>query len=254
MSELRIRDFKAVAWDFDGTLADSLAAHNKARLEAYEQVAADTGILELADIDPAIHEAAHNHGSNPAAINAWILKKAGFIDSKKNLEHELIIQIVASKREAYHQAVAEGLPQIPGSVELFRRFNVDRPGKQAIVSTAGPLEVHPFLGKYRLDHYLPNRRLVLADHPDVKRPKPKPDAYRVAAATLGVTEPESLLVIEDSKQGIEAANRYGATVVAIATTRSFDRLQSLTGKQQPAAVFADFAEATAAFGYTPAAE
>lgn len=252
MSEIHVREFKAVAWDFDGILADSVAVHNAARKLAYDRVAFTERKPELAQIAAKIHKKAHNHGSNPAAINAWILAKAGFIDSKKDTEHELVTKIVTSKKSFYHDRVASGLPQIPGSVELFRRFNVDRPGMQAIASTAGPQEVHPFLQKNRLDHYLPDRRLILAGHPDVKQLKPEPDVYEVAANALGVADPETLLVIEDSEQGIEAANRYGATVVAIATTRSLKRLHELTGIQKPDYIFEDFAEATAAFGYAPA--
>jgi sugar-phosphatase len=59
--------------------------------------------------------------------------------------------------------------------------------------------------------------LITAD--DVKRGKPNPEAYLLAAARLGV-RPEKCVVIEDAPAGISAAHAAGMRVVAVASTHS----------------------------------
>ena len=64
--------------------------------------------------------------------------------------------------------------------------------------------------------------LITAD--DVKRGKPNPEAYLLAAARLGV-RPEKCVVIEDAPAGISAAHAAGMRVVAVATTHSQAELE-----------------------------
>lgn len=52
---------------------------------------------------------------------------------------------------------------------------------------------------------------------DVRRGKPAPDPYLLAAERLGVPA-ERCLVVEDAPSGIRAGRAAGATVVAVATT------------------------------------
>jgi HAD superfamily hydrolase (TIGR01509 family) len=56
--------------------------------------------------------------------------------------------------------------------------------------------------------------IVCADHPAVRRPKPAPDIFVVAAAGLGVA-PEACLVLEDAPSGVLAALAAGMHVVAV---------------------------------------
>ena len=58
--------------------------------------------------------------------------------------------------------------------------------------------------------------LVVTDA-DVKRSKPDPEGYILAAQRLGVPS-EFCAVFEDSRAGLEAARRAGGKVVAMATT------------------------------------
>jgi sugar-phosphatase len=59
--------------------------------------------------------------------------------------------------------------------------------------------------------------LITAD--DVKRGKPDPEAYLLAAARLGV-RPGACVVVEDAPAGISAARAAGMRVVAVVTTHS----------------------------------
>lgn len=59
----------------------------------------------------------------------------------------------------------------------------------------------------------------------VSRSKPDPEGYLLGASKIGVA-PEDCYVMEDSMQGVEAGMRSGATVVAIATTNTPEKLRT----------------------------
>ena len=61
----------------------------------------------------------------------------------------------------------------------------------------------------------------------VKRSKPDPEGYLLAASKLGV-EPADCIVFEDSFNGLKAGLAAGASVVAIATTNPADSLRQYT--------------------------
>ena len=64
--------------------------------------------------------------------------------------------------------------------------------------------------------------LVTADA--VRRGKPAPDAYLVAAQALGA-EPAGCVVIEDAPAGVRAGRAAGMTVWAVTTTHPEDELR-----------------------------
>ncbi|MCA9333158.1 HAD family hydrolase, partial [Candidatus Saccharibacteria bacterium] len=237
MSDLCLMDFEALALDFDGTLASSNGVHTEARQQAYMMMAEEDP--RFGEVSDEIHGMAYLYGSHPEEINAWILAQAGIIESASDVENPQVREVVSLKNEVYRKIIAAGLDPQPGAIEFVRRVFVRRAGKVAIVSTAYPNEVYPYLRRHKIDKYFPDSRLVLRGHPDVANLKPAPDAYQASMDILNVRKPENLLVIEDSAEGIESAKRAGATVVAVATTRSVDALLDLEGHQQPDAILRD---------------
>jgi sugar-phosphatase len=65
---------------------------------------------------------------------------------------------------------------------------------------------------------------VLVTIDDVKRGKPAPEPYLLAAERLGVT-PERCIVIEDAPAGIKGAHAAGMLVIAVATTHTPEELE-----------------------------
>ena len=64
--------------------------------------------------------------------------------------------------------------------------------------------------------------MVTADA--VRRGKPAPDAYLVAAQALGA-DPSGCVVIEDAPAGLRAGRAAGMTVWAVTTTHSREELR-----------------------------
>jgi len=70
--------------------------------------------------------------------------------------------------------------------------------------------IDEILGLAALDQYLP----VIVSNEDVSHGKPAPDIYLAAAARLGVT-PAEMMVVEDSEHGIGAARAAGCHVCIV---------------------------------------
>lgn len=71
---------------------------------------------------------------------------------------------------------------------------------------------------------LPNPAVLICAE-DVAHGKPSPDVYLMAAASLGVS-PSECIVIEDAPAGIQAARAAGMAVVGLTTTHSPGELQA----------------------------
>jgi HAD superfamily hydrolase (TIGR01509 family) len=83
---------------------------------------------------------------------------------------------------------------------------------------------------------------------EVARPKPAPDVFLLAAATLGV-EPSAAVVVEDSRFGVEAARRAGMAVYGYAGGLTKPAALEGTGTT----VFDDMAQLPALLGLGPRA-
>jgi HAD superfamily hydrolase (TIGR01509 family) len=222
--------YDGIGIDFDGTLVDSDKAHTEARLRAYEQLAVDLDEPRLASVDPTIHAEGHHHGSTSHDINAWIIEQAGV----KVEGVDIATEVVARKKENYREIAANGLEARPGAVEFLMASLRRWQDNALIVTTAHLNEVEPFLEVNGLTSSFSRGQLITAE--DVTRPKPNPEAYEKALKRTGLNaEPSRLLVVEDTPQGIEAANRAGATVVGLLTPEYRHKLLKQKGAGQPEA-------------------
>jgi beta-phosphoglucomutase-like phosphatase (HAD superfamily) len=68
---------------------------------------------------------------------------------------------------------------------------------------------------------------VLVTSDDVKRGKPSPDGYLLAAERLGM-KPNQCVVFEDTPSGIQAAYTAGMVVIGLATTHPVHLIQLAT--------------------------
>jgi len=115
----------------------------------------------------------------------------------------------------YAAAVRDGLPWLPGVVDLLADL-ADEGVPCALVSSSP----RPMLEEY-VSLFPRNSIAVVVAAEDVAAGKPAPDGYLLAAEWLGV-DPRDCLVIEDSASGTAAGRMAGAVVVAVPQMRPLE--------------------------------
>jgi sugar-phosphatase len=110
--------------------------------------------------------------------------------------------------DATELADVEGLRVLPGAKELVAALPRDR---WAIVTSCGR-----DLARLRLGSVGVPEPDVLIVAEEVKRGKPAPDGYQLGAERLGV-EPRDCIVFEDAPAGVAAGKAAGARVLALTT-------------------------------------
>jgi HAD superfamily hydrolase (TIGR01509 family) len=83
----------------------------------------------------------------------------------------------------------------------------------AVATNAEPENVALVLDQGGIRSYF---QVVLDGH-HVRKPKPDPEIYRLAAQRLGVAE-ANCIVFEDSKSGVQAARDAGMRIAGLLTT------------------------------------
>jgi HAD superfamily hydrolase (TIGR01509 family) len=130
--------------------------------------------------------------------------------------HEKGLQALGDEKEAiYREIYAPTITPQPGLLDLLAEC--DKHNLLCAVGSSGyKANVDFVLDKCNIRRHF--SAIVAGDQ--VTRCKPDPEIYLTAAAKLGL-EPKECVVFEDAEAGIEAAQRAGIKVVALATT--FDR-------------------------------
>jgi pseudouridine 5'-phosphatase len=100
----------------------------------------------------------------------------------------------------------------PGA-EAFTRALASR-GVPLAVATSSERELFELKTRDHGEWFSVFRAVVVGDDPRVKKGKPAPDVFLVAAAELGA-RPEDCVVFEDAPAGLDAAHAAGMQVVAI---------------------------------------
>ena len=120
-------------------------------------------------------------------------------------------QVFSDRSRQYMDDVIkkQGMPIKAGLLELLEYIRENRL-KCAVASSTERERVEYYLETAGIRKYF--NTIVCGD--EVKRGKPNPDIFRKAAEKLEL-KPESCLVLEDSKYGIEAAFRAGIPAVMI---------------------------------------
>jgi beta-phosphoglucomutase len=194
---------KALLFDLDGTLIDSMPAHEQAWIIWHQRhgfamdgvgffasTAGRTNDEILRDMLP---------GRSDAEYQAWV-------DEKESL---------------YREQAALSLALIQGAREYLvraREFGFSL----AICTASTPKNMALAFDKFGLDKMVD----AITSPSDGLRGKPHPDIFLEAARRLK-TAPEHCVVFEDAPLGVEAARRAGMAAVALTTTL-------------PAAAFASF--------------
>lgn len=180
---------KALIFDLDGTLADTMPVH----FWAYKNILSEYGI----DFTPELF-------ATLAGIPAvdTIRKLNELFGTKMNPEE------IGHFKEAEYEKIMHKMKPVEPVVELMKEYHGKLP---MAVGTGGykrlAWKTMRILG---LDNYFD----ILVSSDDISHPKPHPETFLKCAELLGV-EPEFCQVFEDGEPGIRAASAAGmmATLV-----------------------------------------
>lgn len=187
---------KAVLFDMDGVLYDSMPNHAKAWSTAVTEFG-----LSMSPHEAYLHEGRTGHGT----INILAQRHWG-----RNATTEEMERIYAAK-SALFNTCPEPQP-MPGAAQLLQSI---RSLGLTIVLVTGSAQ-HSLLT--RLAHDFPGifsaERMVTAF--DVRHGKPHPEPYLMGLEKAGVSASEAV-VIENAPLGVEAAHAAGIYTIAVNT-------------------------------------
>jgi len=194
--EVPTGDFDGYIFDCDGTLVDSMPAHYRAWIQA---------LAEFGEPDIFPEEVFYGMGGVPTLEIVRELNTVHGI----NLDP---VKVTTRKELLFDELLANVQP-IEKVVACARAVAARRP---VSVASGGHRDV--VLRTLRLAGIYSLFPVVVAAE-DVKRGKPAPDCFLLAAGRMGV-QPKRCLVFEDGMKGIEAAHAAGMQTVLVRRRRT----------------------------------
>ena len=191
----------AVILDFDGTIVDTETPIFEAWLAAYRRRGGSVGLDEWQ------HALGTHGGFDP--LDHLEVQLGGSLDREA---------VLAEVKEATARG-CEGQPLLPGVEALLRDARALGLGR-AVASSSSCGWVNSWLERHGIRELLD----VVVARDDVRKVKPDPELFLLAAERLG-RPPASCLVFEDSPNGMRAALAAGMRCVAVpnALTRPLER-------------------------------
>lgn len=185
---------KAILFDLDGVIVDTLHFHFLAWLEMFRRWGG-----EVQELTVLLHE-----GRSSREILPLLIEEAG-IDIPEDQRSDFI-----ETKRAYYRSIVD-VQFYPEAKETLKKLHKE--GYTLALVTA--------CAKKNMNHALSENELKLFDviitGDDIPRAKPYPDPYEIAQKKLGF-EKDECLVVENAPLGIESGKNAGIKVAAIATT------------------------------------
>jgi len=182
---------KAIIFDVDGVLVDSMPFQAEAWVKTFKEVGINITREDIYELE----------GSNNKKLIELIFEKAGKEPEPWHLE-----QLPEKKREALEFDRIKPYEGIMNCLEVLKRHF-----KLALVSGSHNDTVNKIVNKYFSNYFD-----VIITGSDLERGKPNPDPYLKALEKLDLTKNECI-VIENAPLGITAAKRAGLYCVAVAS-------------------------------------
>ena len=190
------KKLKAVLFDMDGVLFDSMPYHS----EAWHKVMKSHG-LTLSREEAYMHEGR----TGASTINIVFQRELGREATQEEIER--IYQEKSDLFNSYHEA-----KPMPGAWELLQKVKKD--GLIPMVVTgSGQLSLLE-----RLEHNYPGmfHKELMVTAFDVKYGKPNPEPYLMALKKGGIKADEAV-VVENAPLGVEAGHNAGIFTIAVNT-------------------------------------
>jgi beta-phosphoglucomutase len=200
----RSKEIKAILFDMDGVLVDSMAFHLKTWKELLEN-------FNIIVSDEFIYE--HEGAMDPEIIVTLFGQHGYYPDPEE------ILQIYQSQNKMFQDKYLSQVCLYPDSLNLLQRLNRNGILLGLVTSSRRNL-VKRIWQEKDLDLF---KTIITAD--DITRFKPFPDPYLKAMEELNQSS-DTCLVIENAPAGILSANTAGITCLAISSTLPADKLSA----------------------------
>lgn len=177
---------KAVIFDMDGVLVDSQPYHFKADIDTM----AEYGVIK----DQKFYE---SFAGTLTADRMRTLKEMFGLDApveEMTIKRENMILDIMGK---------EDIKPVLGIPEFLRSIK-EKGLTTAVASSSDYKLINLILDRLKIAKYFDS----VTSGSDVKRGKPSPDVFLLAAERIGI-EPAECLVVEDSENGVKAAKAAG---------------------------------------------
>ncbi len=199
----------AVILDFDGLIVDTETPIFEAWLEAYRRRGCSVGLDEWQ------HALGTHGGFDPLDHLEAQLRGSLALQPGQALDRDAVL---AEVKEATARG-CEGQPLLPGVEALLRDARGLGLGR-AVASSSSCGWVNGWLERHGIRGLVD----VVVGRDDVRKVKPDPELFLLAASRLG-QEPARCVVFEDSPNGMRAALAAGMRCVAVpnALTRPLER-------------------------------
>ena len=190
---LRLR---AVLFDMDGVLYNSMPYHAKAWHRAMAQFGYD-----LPEEEVYMHEGR----TGTSTVNLVSMRQRGVKESEERIQE--IYKVKSDFFNEYPPA-----EPMPGALSLLRQLK-EQGLMILIVTGSGQLSLLD-----KLNHHFPDifRRELMVTAFDVKHGKPHPEPYLMGMQKGGLT-PDECIVVENAPLGVRAAKAAGLFTVAVNT-------------------------------------
>lgn len=186
---------KAVIWDLDGTLINSVDHH----WEAWREVMAEE------QITLSFEDFVADFGKR----NDEILR--GRINP--SMSDSEVARIALAKEEKYRRSIrTKGLVLLPGA-QRWLEWLQENGWRQALGTSAPRGNIDAVFDVLGIERFFD----AVMSSEQVRAGKPAPDVFLAAAERMQVA-PEHCIVVEDAPAGIEAARRAGLKSVGVLTT------------------------------------
>ena len=185
---------KAVLFDFDGVIAQTLPHHTR----SWRHVLSPLGV-EVEERDVAVNE-----GQPAIEIARALLRKNGV-----SLPEDEVQRLMAAKRAHYRRTTAaKPYPGVEKVLDDLRSSGF----KLGLVTGSVWDNLVAAVGEDLLRKF---DVVITSEH--VSRGKPSPDPYLEAARRLGL-EPSACVVVENAPLGIRSAKAAGMRCIAVTST------------------------------------
>ncbi len=186
-----LNDLEAIHFDLDGSLIESEKAWFESEIDLLRHYGVEASVPEIRDVT---HDELVGRGQKFAARFY-----------KENFGLAAPVEEIREKRIGLVKEYYRQVPLMEGADSVIRIF-----GESAVkvtLATSAPLELAEiFLERKDYRGYFDH---VVSDD-DVGKSKPSPEIFLSAAAGVGV-EPKNSMVLEDSRNGVLAAERAGTS-------------------------------------------